>query len=431
MFARKKICISEEGFKMYICIDLKSFYASAECAERGLDPFTVNLVVADPSRGKGALCLAVTPAMKSLGIRNRCRLFEIPGHVKYRIVRPHMRKYMEISAQIYGIYLKYISKEDIYVYSIDECFIDLEPYHKLYGKTAKEMAQMLMKAVFEGTGISSAAGIGTNLFLTKLALDITAKHSPERIGYLDEDAFMKTIWHHKPITDIWNIGNGIAGRLAKYGVHDLYGITRLDESLLYKEFGIYAEILIDHAYGREPCTIQDIKAYKPKTKSISNSQVLFEDYSFGPALLVMHEMVQGLILDLLKQELLTGGISLVVGYSKDIHSSSGGTLKFENYTDIPTEIEDAFDRLYKRKVIKNYPIRTIGISLNDVKTLEDGLFQTNLFVSPEKELKQKHLAQAVMEIQDQYGKNAILRGTSLLEKSTVRKRNTMIGGHNA
>lgn len=262
-------------------------------------------------------------------------------------------------------------------------------------------------------------------------MGITAKHSPDRIRYLDENLFQQTIWYHKPITDIWNIGNGIAARLAKYGVHDLHGITLLNEELLYKEFGINAEILIDHAYGRESCTIQDIKSYKPKTESLSNGQVLFEDYSFGNVLLVIHEMVQGLILDLLRKELLTGGIFLIVGYSKEIQTSSGGNLKFENYTDMPAEIEDAFDMLYRKKVVRNYPIRTIGISLNDVRPVRDGLFQTNLFISPEKELKQKHLAQAVMGIQYQYGKNAILRGTSLLEKSTVRKRNTLIGGHNA
>lgn len=416
---------------MYLCIDLKSFYASAECAERGLDPFKVNLVVADPKRGQGALCLAVTPAMKALGVKNRCRLFEIPPGIKYIIAPPHMRKYMEVSAHIYSIYLRYIAKEDIYVYSIDECFIDLEPYYALYKKTPKDMARFLMKAVFDDTGISSAAGIGTNLFLTKLALDITAKHAPDRIGYLDEDLFKKTLWYHEPITDIWNIGGGIAARLGKYGIHTLHGITVVDESLLYKEFGVNAEILIDHAYGRESCTIRDIKAYRPQTESISNSQVLFEDYTWGEALLILHEMVQALILDLLQRELATGGISLSIGYSKEVHASSSGSMKFENPMDLPSEIENAFDVLYRKKAIRNYPIRTIGISLNDVIPAKEMIFQTSLFISPEKELKQKHLAQAVLSIQHRYGKNAILRGTSLLDKSTIRKRNTMIGGHHA
>lgn len=288
-----------------------------------------------------------------------------------------------------------------------------------------------MKAVFDDTGISSAAGIGTNLFLTKLALDITAKHSPDRIGYLDEDLFKKTLWYHETITDIWNIGGGIAARLGKYGIHTLHGITVVDKSLLYKEFGVNAEILIDHAYGRESCTIRDIKAYRPQTESISNSQVLFEDYTWGEALLILHEMVQGLILELLQRELATGGISLSIGYSKEVHASSSGSMKFENPMDLPSEIENAFDVLYRKKAIRNYPIRTIGISLNDVIPAKEMIFQTSLFISPEKELKQKHLAQAVLSIQHRYGKNAILRGTSLLDKSTIRKRNTMIGGHHA
>ena len=231
--------------KVYCCIDLKSFFASVEAVDRGLDPFTTNLVVADSSRGKGSICLAITPAMKALGIKNRCRIFEIPEHVEYISAMPRMKRYMEVSSQIYGIYLKFISPDDIHVYSIDECFIDITSYISLYGKTPKEIANMLMNEVMEETGICATAGIGTNMFLAKVALDITAKKAPDHIGYLDEELFKNEIWNHKPITDIWNIGKGIASRLAKYGVYDLKGVTGMSEQTLYREFGVNAEYLIE------------------------------------------------------------------------------------------------------------------------------------------------------------------------------------------
>ena len=247
--------------KWYVCIDLKSFYASVECVERGLDPFKVNLVVADPTRGNGSVCLAITPAMKALGIKNRCRVYEIPKNVKYITAMPQMRKYMKVSAEIYSVYLNYISPDDIYVYSIDECFIDVTDYCRLYKKTPREIAVMLMNAVYDKTGICSAAGIGTNMFLCKVALDITAKHAKDFIGYLDEEEFKKTIWTHQPITDIWNIGRGTAARLEKYGIVDLKGVAEFSEEQLYKEFGINAKHLIDHAHGKdrvEGVTIADV-----------------------------------------------------------------------------------------------------------------------------------------------------------------------------
>ena len=242
--------------KIFMCIDLKSYYASAECAELGLDPFQTNLVVADPSRGPGAICLAITPAMKALGIKNRCRLNEIPGNVEYITAIPRMNMYMRISAHIYGIYLKYISAEDIHVYSIDEVFIYASPYLQLYQKTPKEFAQFLMDKVYEETHITATAGIGTNMFLAKVALDITAKHAPNHIGYLDEEEFKKTVQHHTPITDILGIGPGTARRLSRYGVFDLHGITQLPYELIRKNFGINGDILIDHANGIEPCTMK-------------------------------------------------------------------------------------------------------------------------------------------------------------------------------
>ena len=264
--------------RMYMCIDLKSFYASVECADLGVDPFSTSLVVADRSRGKGAITLAVSPALKKMGVKNRVRLFQIPSHIEYITVKPHMKRYMEASAQIYGILLDYISPDDIHVYSIDEYFIDITPYQGLYKKSPRRLAQLLLDAILQTTHIYATVGIGTNLFLAKIALDVLAKHAPDFIGYLDEGLFREQIWHHRPLTDIWQIGPGIANRLRKYGVHDLYGITQLPEAKLYKEFGVDAELLIDHAWGRESCTIADIHAYRPAKHSLSQSQILLRNY---------------------------------------------------------------------------------------------------------------------------------------------------------
>ena len=285
----------------YLCIDLKSFFASVECSARGLNSLTTNLVVADPARGRGAICLAVSPSLKALGVKNRCRVYEIPKGIDYITAKPRMRLYMEYSAKIYSIYLRYISAEDIHVYSIDECFLDVSQYLNLYRKNAKEMAQMLMDAVYRETGICATAGIGTNLFLAKVALDITAKHAPDHMGYLDEEEFRRTIWHHRPITDVWNVGRGIARRLERYGIYDLYGVAHFSEEKLYREFGVNAEFLIDHAHGVEPCTIADIHAYRSKSNSLSNGQILFEDYSAEDALTVMREMVDMLVLELVEK----------------------------------------------------------------------------------------------------------------------------------
>lgn len=413
---------------IYACIDLKSFYASVETAERGLDPFKENLVVADPSRGRGAICLAVTPALKTLGIRNRCRLFEIPETVSYITAKPRMKLYMEYSARIYSIYLKYISKEDIHVYSIDECFLDFTPYLHTYKKTPKEMAVMLMDAVYKETGICATAGIGTNLFLAKVALDITAKHVPDHIGYLDEAEFKRTIWHHRPITDIWNIGKGIAARLSRYGVYDLCGTAHMDEKLLYKEFGINAEFLIDHAHGRESCTIKEIHEYESKSHSVSQSQILFEDYSYDNALLVLKEMTDTLALELRSRHLTTNSISMSVGYSKGEGSPSGGTRKLSERTDSYQELSHEFERFFHQTVRKGVPIRRISIGANHIE--ETSFRQLHLFSDMEQKEKEQHLQDAVLAIKQRFGKNAVVRGMSLYEKATARKRNTLIGGHN-
>ena len=308
---------ADERERTYICIDLKTFYASVECVERGLDPFTQNLVVADTARGTSTICLAITPAMKKLGVRNRCRIFEIPQNIDYIAAKPRMHHYMEMSARIYGIYLEYVSPQDVHVYSIDECFIDATPYLPLYGLTARQFADELRRAVFARTGITATAGIGPNLFLAKVALDITAKHESDGIGILDEERFRQDVWRHRPITDIWGIGPGIANRLAKYRVHDLMGVAALDERILYREFGVNAEYLIDHAHGREPCTIAEIQAYRPQASSMVNGQVLSRNYSYDEALTVLREMVDSSVLDLVEQGVVASSISLYVGYASE------------------------------------------------------------------------------------------------------------------
>ena len=311
--------------RIYACIDLKSFFASCECADRGLDPFKTNLVVADPDRGNGTICLAVTPAMKKLGVSNRCRLFEIPKNIKYIMARPKMKLYMKKSAEINSIYLRYVSPDDMHVYSIDECFIDLTDYLKIYNLDAITFAKTLTGAVMQQTGICATVGIGTNMYLAKIALDITAKHSPDFIGYLDEELYKKTLWRHTPITDFWNIGHGIAKRLRKIGVTTMEGITKIPEEILYKEFGVNAEFIIDHAYGKESCTIKDIKEYKSKNCSISSGQVLFSDYEVKDAELILKEMVFNLTLKLVKAKMVTSSISLSVGYADRTAGGDGAS----------------------------------------------------------------------------------------------------------
>ena len=272
-----------EKQRTYLCIDMKSFFASVECAERGLSPFETNLVVADESRGKGAITLAITPKMKALGVRNRCRLFEIPKNIDYIIALPHMSLYIKYCADIFDIYLDYFSPDDIHQYSIDEAFIDVTDYLSIYKLEPKQLAKKIINEIAERTHIPATCGIGTNLYLAKIALDITAKHCKDHIGMLDEQTFKETLWEHRPITDFWNIANGIATRLARYGIHDMKGVATAPEDLLYRNFGKNAKLLIDHANGKESCTIADIKNYKGKSKSISNSQILFSDYAYNKA----------------------------------------------------------------------------------------------------------------------------------------------------
>lgn len=416
--------------KVYICIDLKTFFASVECSERCLDPFKTNLVVADPSRGKGALCLAITPKMKNMGIKNRCRIFEIPNSVEYITALPRMNLYMDYSARIYEIYLRYVSEKDIHVYSIDECFIDMTPYMRLYNKKPKEFAQMLMNAVFEETHITATAGIGTNLYLAKIALNIISKHVPDNIGMLTERTYQKYLWTYQPITDFWHVGSGTANRLTKLGIYDMYGITMCPEETLYKIFGINAEYIIDHAWGREPTTIAQIKAYAPSTNSISNSQVLFEDYNYEDALLVVKEMVELNSIRLVKNYLVTDRISLYIGYSRDDGGgASGGQMKLTVRTNSLKILMHEFINLYHKKVLKERLIRQIGISFCDV--LDEYYESYDLFTNIDEIEEERNLQLAIINIKEKYGKNAIFKGMNKLDKATTIKRNTLVGGHNA
>lgn len=415
--------------RVYLCIDLKSFYASVECAERGIDPFEINLVVADPSRGAGAITLAATPAIKKLGVPSRGRIYEIPKDIEYIIAPPRMSLYMEYSAKIYSIMLKYISPDDIHVYSCDEAFLDVTTYISLYKKSAKQIAQMILNDILEETNITATVGIGTNLYLAKIALDITAKHSPDNMGFLDEGIYKQKLWHHQPLTDFWQIGPGTAMRLEMLGITDMYGIAHYNGNVLYKIFGVNAEYLIDHSWGRESCTIADIKAYKPKSNSISNSQILFEDYKTQDAFLVMKEMVDVNVLQLTENHLVTNHISLYIGYSKNVIKPSRGSRKIGITTNSCKLLMEEFVLLFKKIIVKDYPIRQIGISFGN---LQDEYYeQYNLFTDLEDIQRERQLQQAIVSIQNKYGKNAVLKGMNYYDKATQRKRNTLIGGHNA
>lgn len=415
--------------KIYLCIDLKSFYASVECVERGLDPFKINLVVADPTRGGGAITLAATPAIKKLGVPSRGRIYDIPKNIEYITAPPRMTLYMQYAATIYSIFLKFISSEDIHVYSIDESFLDITSYMSLYNTTPKQLAKMILDKIYDQTGITATVGIGTNLFLAKVALDITAKHAKDCIGYLDEDLFKQLIWHHQPITDIWMIGPGTANRLAMLGIKDLYGVAHYNEKILYKLFGINTEYLIDHAWGREPTEISDIKAYRPSSNSISNSQILFEDYNYKDAYLIMKEMVESNVLQLTEKHLVTNHISLYVGYSKNCIKPSRGSRKITNTTNSYRILLEEFKLLYKKIVNPNYPIRQIGISFGNVKN--EIYEQFDLFADQKDIEKEKRVQEALVHIRNKYGKNAVLKGMNFYEKATQRKRNGLVGGHNA
>lgn len=504
--------------KTYIAIDLKSFYASVECRERNRDPLTTNLVVADPSRTEKTICLAVSPSLKKYGLSGRARLFEViqkvnaannirklkaPNHVfssssddstelqknpslkiDYIIAPPRMARYMEYSTKIYNIYLKYIAPEDIHIYSIDEVFIDVTHYLSTYNMTARALAMTMIQDILSTTGITATAGIGTNMYLCKIAMDIVAKHiEPDkngvRIAELDEMSYRRLLWNHKPLTDFWRVGRGYSKKLEKIGLYTMGDIARCsigkstdyyNEELLYKLFGINAELLIDHAWGYEPCTMEDVKAYKPETNSISSGQVLHCPYEFDKARLVVKEMTDLMVLGLVDKGLVTNQIVLTIGYDienmtdknrsqsykgtvttnyygKKVPKPAHGTTNLPKRTSSTTLITNAVMELYDKIVNKKLLIRRINIVANklvdehSVKNVNK-YEQLDLFTDYEDLKKQrekenaelereKRMQNTILDIKKKFGKNAILKGMNLQEGATAKDRNNQIGGHKA
>lgn len=414
--------------RIYLCIDLKSFYASVECVERGLDPLTTNLAVADPERSEKTICLAISPSMKALGIKNRCRVFQIPKNVKYIMAPPRMKLYIDYSADIYAIYLKYIAKEDIHVYSIDEAFLDVTHYLSLYQLTAKELAVQIMADIKENTGITATAGIGTNLYLAKVALDITAKHARDNTGYLDEKLYQKTLWNHRPLTDFWRVGAGTVKRLGSMGILTMGDIAHADENMLYRMFGVDAELLIDHAWGRESTTMEDIKAYKPKSNSLSSGQVLSRDYSFEECELIVKEMTDALCLDLADKGLVTQSFTLMIGYSNELGiKPATGTASMTVTTNSYRVIIPYVLELYERIVQRDKPIRRLSVTCNGV--VSEVYEQYDLFTDYAVIERDRKLQKAALEIKRRFGKNALIRGMDLQRAGTTVERNQQIGGH--
>lgn len=500
--------------RTYIAIDLKSFYASVECIERGLDPLTTNLVVADNSRTEKTICLAVTPSLKSYGVSGRPRLFEVVQRVReinatrlynlrkrefsgssynkkeldddlnlkldYIVAPPRMSFYMEYSTRIYNVYLKYIAPEDIHVYSIDEVFIDVTSYLNTYGLSAKELVQKIILDVLHETGITATAGIGTNLYLAKIAMDIVAKHIPAdkngvRIAELDEISYRKQLWEHKPLTDFWRVGRGYIKKLESVGLYTMGDIARCslgkesdyyNEDLLRRMFGKNTELLIDHAWGYEPVTISDIKAYKPESNSIGSGQVLHCGTDFDKTKIIMREMTEMLVLDLVSKNLVTDQIVLTIGYDREnlldssrmskykgefsfdqygrkIPKHAHGTVNLDSYTSSTSVIVRAVLDLFSRIVDENLLVRRINMSVNHVisekEAKQDRYEQLNLFdmiaekenVDQEQLKKEKDIQKAILDIKKKFGKNAILKGMSLQEGATAIDRNNQIGGHKA
>lgn len=414
--------------KSYLCIDLKSFYASVECVDRGLDPLKTNLVVADPERSTKTICLAISPSMKALGIPNRCRVFQIPPNVNYIMAPPRMKRYIEYSANIYAIYLKYISKEDIHVYSIDEAFLDITHYLALYRCSPQQLAKSIMTDIMEETKITATAGIGTNLYLAKIALDIMAKRATDNIGYLDEEKYCKTLWNYRPLTDFWRIGRGTARHLESMGIMTMEDIAHAQEDMLYGQFGVDAELLIDHAWGRESVTMEDIKEYRTKSSSISSGQVLPRDYSFEECRLIVKEMTDALCLDMAAKGLVTSSLCLMAGYANELElKPATGTVSMTAETSSYQVIIPHVMKLYERIVAKDKPIRRLSLTCNGVR--EETYEQYDLFTDYAMVEREKRLQKAALEIKGRFGNNAIVRGMDLQEAATTMERNLQIGGH--
>ncbi len=413
--------------KCYMVIDLKSFYASVECVDRGLDPMTTRLVVADPERCQGTICLAVSPAMKALGVKNRCRVFEIPKSIDYIMAPPRMQTYIDVSADIYAIYLKYIAKEDIHVYSIDEAFMDVTNYLSLYKMTAAELAFTIIEDIRKTTGQRATCGIGTNMYLAKIALDILAKHEKDGIAQLDEDTFKKKLWRHKPLTDFWRIGPGTARHLQTIGLLTMEDIAHAPEKLLYKQFGVEAEFLIDHAWGREPCTIAEVKNYRQKSHSLSSGQVLMRDYTYDEGLLIVKEMVSLLALDMVDKGVVTNNVSLAVGYSYDTMPATSSGMTLQVTTNSVRILTEAFATLYQGMVRKDAKVRRLNLSANSL--VDECFEQYSLFVDPSVMERDKSLSKSLNALHAKFGKNSVLKGMNLEEAATTIERNGQIGGH--
>ncbi|MFV0464608.1 MAG: DNA repair protein [Lachnospiraceae bacterium] len=414
--------------RTYLCIDLKSFYASVECVERNLDPLVTNLVVADPDRTQKTICLAITPPMKQYGLSSRCRVFEIPAGVDYIMAPPRMKLYITYSAHIYSIYLKYISKEDIHVYSIDEAFMDVTEYLSMYQMTAKELGIQIMKDIYETCGVTATCGIGTNLYLAKIALDITAKHVKDHIGILDEEQYCATLWDHEPLKDFWRIGSGIQKRLNKIGISTMRDIAEAEEEVLYRLLGVDAELLIDHAWGRETTRIADIKSYQPKNNSISSGQVLMRNYDAQEALLVLKEMADALCLDLVDKGQVTNGIGIMAGYANELDLKfDHGSITLPVTTNAIRVIMPHVIRLFEKTIKQDVPIRRLGISFHNL--VDEAYEQYDLFSDPKELERDRKLQKAALEIKKRFGSNALVRGMDLQEAATGMDRNRQIGGH--
>ena len=471
-----------EPQRTYIAIDLKSFYASVECVDRGLDPLSANLVVADASRTEKTICLAVSPSLKRYGIGGRARLFEVyqkARGIDFIIAPPRMAHYIEVSNRIYGIYLKYIAPEDIHVYSIDEVIMDVTAYLGSYRMTAHELAIKMVRDVLSQTGITATAGIGTNMYLCKVAMDIVAKKMPAdkdgvRIAELDEMSYRRTLWNHRPLTDFWRVGHGIADKLAQYGIDTMGKLARCSiegEELLYRLFGVNAELLIDHAWGWEPCTMEAVKAYRPETNSLSSGQVLQSPYDTKKARIVVKEMAEGIALDLVSKQLVTDQLVLTVSYDaecltrpeirdnyhgeitlnhygKPVPKHAHGTFNFAEPTSSSRLIMEGAAKLYDRIVNPDLLVRRLNLTTNHVVERasivqkQETSPQLDLFTDYEEQEAQRRSRQAQLEkerrmqeaqlrIKQRFGKNAILRGLNFEEGATAKERNRQIGGHKA
>lgn len=413
---------------MVICIDLKSFYASVECVLRGLNPFKVNLVVADKDRGKGSIILAASPHIKQYGVKSRCRIYDLPKNLDIIYAKPRMKKYIEYASKIYEVYLKYVSSEDIHVYSIDEVFLDLGPYLKYYNKTAYELSKIILDDIYNTTKLPAVCGIGENMFLAKVALDILAKHEKDGIAYLDAHILKEKIWSHEPITDIWGIGRGIAKRLEKMNIKNLGDLANCPLEKLEKEFGIVGRELLEHAYGIDKTTVQEARSYLPTSKSFGYGQVLYEDYNYQDLYVVLLETVDQIACELVAKKLNCSLIALGIGYSKDI----GGGFTRQRTLPVKTNsrkvLVDEFTKLYFDNV-EDYPIRRIDVRVGKLSNEE--FIQTDMFNDQEKLKKEHDLYEAISEIKEKYGKHAVYLAASKTEKGTFAKRHKLIGGHNA